>query len=147
MDREDKFFLLSLLSLAVSLFLFPLALYLLPQVWLGWIYHTPDFTGALSEYFQSSFGVTQEAAQWVVINLLFIFGIVSATVAYYAARQVRIDHKKRPGHEAVDEAVVRLKQTKHGLREVMTLLVKIAIIVFIVVIISNIMQWGMTVAG
>ena len=147
MDREDKFFLLSLLSLAVSLFLFPLALYLLPQVWLGWVYHTPDFTTTFSEYIQISLGITQEAAQWVVVNILFIIGVIFACVAYYAGRQVRLDHKKRPRQESVDEAKVRLRQTKQGLRELMSLFVKIAVIVFLVMIISNIMQWAMAVAG
>jgi hypothetical protein len=143
MDREDKFFFLSLISLAVSLFLFPLALYLLPKVWLGWVYHTPDFTVMFGEYFQASWGMPQETAQWLVVNIFFVLGAISAWVAYYAARQVRIDHKKHLPQEKVDEAQVRLKQTKQGLREIMLLLVKLAVIVFLVVIISNIVQWGM----
>lgn len=120
MEREDKFFLLSLLSLAVTLFLFPLALYLLPQAWLGWIYHTPDFVTTLNDYIQTSLGATQEASQWVVVNVLFVLSVVFAFVAYYAARQVRIDHKKRLPQEAVDEARVRLKQAKQKRREIVS---------------------------
>lgn len=147
MDREDKFFLISLFSLALSLFLFPLALYLLPQVWLGWMYHTPDFAASFSNYFQASWGVTQEAARWIVINIFFVCGALCASVAYYAARQVRIDHRKRPAHEAVDEAEVRLKRAKPGLRELMSLFVKLAVIVFLVVIVSNLVQFSVGVVG
>lgn len=96
---------------------------------------------------QTSLGATQEASQWVVVNVLFVLSVVFAFVAYYAARQVRIDHKKRLPQEAVDEARVRLKQAKQKRREIVSLVIKLTVIIFVVFVISNIMQWAMTVAG
>ncbi len=146
MDREDKFFVLSLLSLAVSLFLFPLALYLLPQAWLGWVYHMPDFITAFSEYVQLSWGVSEDGALWVVVSILFFWGVIFSFIAYYAARQVRVDHKKKVPHESVNEAGVRLKQAKQNRRAILSSLVKLAVIIFMVFVISDIMQWAMAVA-
>ncbi len=145
MEREDKFFLLSLLSLAVSLFLFPLAIYLLPQVWLGWIYHTPDFVLSFSDYIQTVLGVTQEDAQWMFVYLLLGLGCAFACVAYFAARQVRIGHKKPLPHERVNVAKLRLKQAKENRREVVFLLLKLVIIIGLIVTISQIIQWAMTI--
>lgn len=146
MGREDKFFLLSLLSLAVSLFLFPMAIYLLPQVWLGWIYHTPDFVLSFSDYIQTVFGVTQENAQWALVYVLLGLGSIFAGIAYYSARQVRVDHKKSLPHEHVNEARLRLNRAKKNRREMIFLALKLTVIVGLVVIISQVVQWAMTVS-
>lgn len=147
MERNDQFFLLGLISLAVSLFLFPLALYVLPQAWLGWTYHIPDFLLNFNDYLQDSFGITHEKASWVIFYLLFLLGLIFASVAYYAALHTRIDIKKPLPHETVNEAEVRLKQAKQNRREIFILVIKIFFISLLAFSIAEIVQWAISVSA
>lgn len=146
MERNDKFFLLSLVSLAASLFLFPLALYLLPQAWLGWNYHIPDFLLNFNDYLQASFGLTHEKASWAIFYLLFLSGLIFSGLAYYAAIHTRIDVKKSLPHESTNEAEVRLKQAKQNNREIFVLVIKIFFISLLVFSMAEIVQWAISVS-
>src|SRR5690242_2113223 len=109
MERNDKFFLLSLASLAISLFLVPVALYILPHTWLGWSYHIPDFIQNFNDYLQDALGVTSDNASWFTFYLLLLIGLIFAGIAYYAAMHTRLDFKKELPPEQVNEAEIRLK--------------------------------------
>jgi hypothetical protein len=141
MERNDKFFLLGLVSLAVSLFLFPLAIYILPQAYFGWTYHIPDFISNFNEYLQDAFGMTRRSASWTVFYSIFLMAIVFANIAYFAAMRTRHDIKKSIPHENVDEAVVRLRQANQNRRETIFLVVKLVLIMVLVFSIAEIVQW------
>jgi len=141
MEHNDKFFLLGLVSLAVSLFLFPLALYILPEAYFGWTYHVPDFILNFNEYLQDSFGMTRNSASWTVFYFIFLIAVVFANVAYFAAIRTRHDIKKQIPHEQIDEAAVRLKQANQNRRETIFLVIKLILIMVLVFSIAEVVQW------
>lgn len=146
MEQNDRYFFLSLASLAVSLFLFPLALYLLPQAFLGWAYHTPDFILSMNDYLQASLGITHEAALTSIFYGVFFLALIFAGVAYFAATHTRQDLKKTIAHESVDERQVRLRQAKQNRQEMVFLLVKIVLILIVVFFIAEMVQWAVSIS-
>lgn len=146
MEQNDRYFFLSLASLAVSLFFFPLALYILPQAFFGWAYHTPDFILNMNEYFQGLFGITLEAATSVVFYCLFFLALIFAGIAYFAATHTRHDLKKTLTHETVDERQVRLKQAKQNRRQMIFLVIKIILILMLVFFVAEIVQWAISIS-
>ena len=82
MEKNDRYFIVSLFSLAVSLFLLPLSLYLLPGVWFGWSYHIPAFIINGSSWLQDNFGLSEPIASWWMLGGLFVASLVFAGLAY-----------------------------------------------------------------
>jgi hypothetical protein len=146
MERNDKFFLLGLVSLAASLFFFPLAIYLFPQAYFGWTYHIPNFLSNFNVYLQDVFGMTLRSASWTVFYIVFLTAVVFANIAYLSAVRTRHDIKRIIPYEHVDEAVVRLKQANQNRRETIFLVIKLFFIMMLVFSVAKIVQWVVTIS-
>ena len=140
MENNDKYFILGLVSLAVTLFLLPLALYILPAVWFGWTYHLPDFILSWSNGIQTSFGLAEKSAAWWLFGTMFIVSLLFAFLAYFTTTRVNI--KPKVVYQSGENDRTK-KSAKYDPRETVFLVIKIIVIVGLVFFIAEMMQWVM----
>ena len=145
MKKNDRYFIVSLFSLAVSLFLLPLSLYLLPGVWFGWSYHIPAFIINGSSWLQDNFGLSEPIASWWMLGGLFVASLVFAGLAYLSSTQFHEEIKPTANPLLKDEDE-RVKPLKQDRRELVFLVIKIVLIMMLVYLIAEMMQWAIAVS-
>lgn len=145
-ERNERFFFLGLVSLALSLFLFPLAIYLLPQVWFGWNYRIPSFILSLNAYLQDSYGMEDSVVSWLIFYVIFGLGVLFAVLAYFAVTHFRVDIRKPMAEESIEEVKQRLKYNRKHQQNTMLLIIKLILIFLLVFVIGQIMQWAISVS-
>lgn len=145
MKKNDRYFIVSLFSLAVSLFLLPLLLYLLPGVWLGWNYHTPEFIINGNDWLQDNLGLSEQGASWWELGVLFLSSLVFSGLAYWSSTQFHEDIKPMVNSLLTDDDE-RVKPLKQDRRELFFLVIKIVLIMMLVYLVANMMQWAIAVS-
>lgn len=144
MEKNDRYFIMSLISLAASLFLLPLALYLLPNAWFGWSYHLPDFILSSNDWLQDNFSLNDQAASWVVFGVILVLSLLFAGLAYFAATRPNADMKHILTSTSEDDAAV--KPVKQDRRQLVFLIIKVAAIMILAYFIAQMMQWAIAVS-
>lgn len=109
MKQEDRLFLLGLMSLICSLFLFPFVAYLFPVVWLGWEYRIPHFVLDASLWIQTTFHTTYAVAFRWFFRLSFFAAIIFGVVAYLISHHIS---KLQEINELLQENGEHEKETK-----------------------------------
>ncbi|OGV46453.1 MAG: hypothetical protein A3F46_07730 [Legionellales bacterium RIFCSPHIGHO2_12_FULL_42_9] len=146
MGKDDKYFIVGLLSLALSLFLMPLSLFLLPQACFGWNYHIPDFVINWNNWLQDAFALSEQDAEWWVVGGLFVLSLVFAGIAYYTSTRPQYQIKPKLTSEHLPMDNHHLKPVRQDRRETVFLVIKIVVIMMLVYLIAQLMQWAIAVS-
>jgi hypothetical protein len=146
MGQNDRYFIIGLMALAVSLFLFPLSLYILPQVWFGWTYHIPDFILSLSNWLQDNLEFKEGEASWFIFYSFFFTACIFAGIAYVASARANANMKKNVVRLPFDDAEKRIKQVRQDRRDSTFLVIKMIGIGILVFVVAEIMQWAIAIA-
>ena len=143
MKREDRLFLLGLLSLIVSLFLFPFVVYLFPAVWLGWEYRVPEFVLNTSLWLQLTFHTTYDLAFLWFFRITFFAAIGFGVIAYLISRRIT-KLQTEINKEEDKEAVTFSMKAKEGSRDSVLFFLKMVVIIGLVFIVSDMIQWAIS---
>ncbi|MCH9762730.1 MAG: hypothetical protein K0U24_00620 [Gammaproteobacteria bacterium] len=161
MKREDQLFFLGLVSLVLSLFLFPFGAYLFPAVWLGWEYHIPSFVLHASAWIQATFNMPYlDAFRWF-FRLTFVFGILFAVIAYFISHHItklkteaeaeaeRLEHAEYEEHAAPDDLNIEITRDISGkpqesTKDTVLFFIKMVVILTLVFIVSDMIEWAIS---
>ena len=124
MKRDDKYFFTALISFILALVLLPIAFYMVPAAFFGWIYSFPDFMTRIVLFVQASFDLEYRTAVWWGVRVVGIPGFFFAALAYFCSskltRNIKINEYL---HEKDDpDEVAKMKQDR---RDFMFLFLKV----------------------
>ena len=142
MDKNDKYFLVGLISLAITLFLLPFACYLLPSVLFGWTYHIPDFVFAWTDTLQDMFSLNSQQASWAVWGIFFVSAAFFAVIAYVTSTKIKDEKPKISVRLSTDADEVM--PVKKDTRENLFLAIKIIAIIVLMFLLAQGLQWVMS---
>ena len=144
MKRDEQLFFIGLVALVLSLFLFPFVAYLFPAVWLGWEYKLPDFVLNSALWIESTFHTTYAMGLEWFFRLTFLAAVFFGVIAYFMAHHIS---QKKPDdvEEAESRTVIKISQkTKSNSKETVLLFLKMAVILMLVFIVSDVIQWAIS---
>src|SRR3990167_5077315 len=90
----EIYYMIGIFSLAISLGLLALSLYILPHLALGWRYSVPDFVVLWLNDLQEFYHFSEKAAAWFIFLVFFMPAIAFAVVADILSNRLdrTIDH-------------------------------------------------------
>lgn len=146
MGREDKFFLLGLLSLTFSFFLFPFAAYLFPAVWLGWEYKIPTFVVDIVLWMQVFFNTSYPFAFLWFFRITVLLALAFGGCAYFISRHITkieeaIRHQRDHEEVEVKKPLMNINQEK---RESLFFFLKMVAMISFIFMISMAIQWAIS---
>jgi hypothetical protein len=148
MKHEDRLFILGLMSLICSLFLFPFVAYLFPAVWLDWKYHMPEFVIDTVLLLQDTFQITYALALRWVLRLSFLSAIIFGVIAYVISHrisQLQQEENESIGTQAIMRKPSRIeKLKKQNNQESVLFFLKLVVIFMLVFIVSDMIQWAIS---
>ena len=137
MKREDRLFLMGLVALVCSLFLFPFVAYLFPAVWLGWKYSMPNFVLDTTLWIEVTFNTTYTMALLAAV----FFGVTAYLIAHHMSQlQAKLDSTE----EAPQMARSVSTQAKQNSKEGVLFFLKMVVIIALVFIVSDVIQWAIS---
>ncbi|MDX2346110.1 MAG: hypothetical protein QNK11_04485 [Legionella sp.] len=145
MKREDQLFLVGLVSLIFSLFLFPFVAYLFPAVWLGWEYRIPGFVLDAALWLEVTFHTTYVLAFKWFFRLTFLAAVFFGGIAYLISRH--ISKLQTEGHLTAQEEknVSKLStKAKQNSKEAVLFFLKMVVILALVFIVADVIQWAIS---
>jgi hypothetical protein len=143
MKREDRLFLLGLVSLILSLFLFPFVVYLFPAIWLGWEYSIPEFFQEALLWFEVTFHTTYDLAFLWLFRLTFFAAVVFGVIAYLISHHIT-KLQAEINKEEDEEALTFAMKAKEGSRESVLFFLKMVVIIGLVFVVSDMIQWAIS---
>lgn len=87
-QKNHKLFILGLFSLVVSLSLFALSFYIMPNLIFGWHVDTPEFIINTVQWLQYTYNYTSAAASKIVFLFVFLLALFFAGVAYFCSNRI-----------------------------------------------------------
>lgn len=138
-DRYQKnhaLFIIGLFSLVVSLSLFALCLYILPNLLFGWRYDTPGFIINWVALLQFDYNYSSQASSNIIVLAVFLLALFFAVIAYFASN--RIDNQI---YSAELEMSQEIKIPSRNRQLAIQLSAKILLIIILVVIVSALIDW------
>ena len=150
MKQEDVMYVVGLMLLAMGMLLLPLSLYILPAVWLDWVYHLPDFILSFKDYLVDHFNLTEKSSFGLIFYIFFGFSILFLAIAIYLSYCIDVMlaspavKKPEPLPEIEQSSLNVVKKTHKDRRESMLLMVKLLLIMVLVFMIADMMQWAVT---
>lgn len=148
MKHEDRLFILGLVSLIFSLFLFPFVAYLFPAVWLDWQYHMPDFVLNMTLLLQDTFHIAYALALRWILRLSFLAAVFFGVIAYIISH--RINRLQQAADEAIETETILPKPSKiakfrkQNNQESVLFFLKLVVIFMLVFIVSDVIQWAIS---
>lgn len=141
MKQEDVLFFVGLFTLAICLFCFPFALYLLPMAWFGWEYYVPGFVVDIALWNQVYFNITYELAfLWFARCILFI-AIISGAIAYWISHKLSLlEHEESEQKSGFYIS----RKIKTSSRDAVVFIVKMVGIISLVFLVANMIQWAIS---
>ena len=139
--QNDVYFILSLLSLGLSAFFLLLALYILPAVWLGWIYPLSNFIYSLNDWIEYIFIISDTAASWVMVDLFFILFLFFSCCTYFYSYKAKNDLHRAALHVSDDEQALLSYRDKQERRDTVLSIIKMVLIIGLVFIVARIMHY------
>ena len=149
MKQEDVMYVVGLMLLAMGMLLLPLSLYILPAVWLDWVYHVPSFILSAKDYLMDHLNLTEKSSYWLIFYTFFGFAITFLAVAIYLSYCIDVmlaspEVKKSERLQEIEGSMHVFKKTPKDRRESMLLVVKLIVIMVLVFMIADMMQWAVT---
>ena len=142
--QNDFYFILSLICMGCSAFFLPMALYIMPAAWLGWVYQIPDFVFAINSWAQSVFNVDENVASWIVVDLFFILFLLFSAASYYFSVKANEGFHKASQETSVNEDALRSYREKQEQRETIMLVVKMILIIGLVFVVAELVHNAIT---
>lgn len=87
-QKNEKAFVIGLLSLVISLSLFALSFYIMPNLLFGWQYSTPGFVISIVDWLQYAYNFTASGASTIVFFFVFLLALFFAVIAYYCSNKI-----------------------------------------------------------
>lgn len=135
-NTDHFLFIIGMISLIMSLALFGLTFYVLPNLLFGLIYDIPSFISEWREWIRASYEVTDYAASQIIALFLFALSLMFALIAYFSSNQ--IDNKIFRSELELQEEVTHEKKKN---RETMILVIKILFTIMMVYVFAQVFQW------
>lgn len=137
---NQKYYIVGILCLVISLALFAFSFYILPFLAFGWHYGVPDFILIWNIDMQESYKLSQTAASWLIFLGLFFPAVILAIIADILSN--RIDSQIH-GISNKNE-VKKPERMKVGAKESNGLVFKIIVIMILVFIAAQFFQWALS---
>ncbi len=145
MKREDQLFFIGLLSLLISLFLFPFVAYLFPVVWLGFEYRMPDFVLDIVLWIEGAFHLNYSLALRWFFRCIFLAAALFGFVAYRIAHHISVLQAEADLTETEMKAVEKISvKAKQSSKESVRFFLKMVVILSLVFIVSDVIQWAIS---
>ncbi len=148
MKHEDRLFLLGLVSLICSLFLFPFVAYLFPAVWLGWEYRMPDFVLNASLWIESTFHITYALAFLWFFRFVFLGAVIFGVIAYMISHHIsQLEFENDSTEEDIQLTSKISVKAKQSSKEGVLFFLKMVVIITLVFIVSDVIQWAISLSS
>lgn len=135
-QQNHKLFIIGLASLVISLSLFALSFYIMPNLLFGWGYDTPEFITNFVEWFQYTYNYSESAASKLVFLIVFVLASIFASIAYYCSN--RIDNQIYSLELQESKQLQKVQTTD---REGLRLVLKILFITLLIFLAAALFEW------
>jgi hypothetical protein len=81
-QKNNKLFIICMISLVTALGLLAFSLYILPVLFWHAYYNVPEFVSTLHEWLKENYAFTESGANWTVFLIFFIPGIIASIITY-----------------------------------------------------------------
>jgi MFS family permease len=137
-QHNQKYYIVGIICLMLSLGLFCLSVYMIPYAWFGWSYDIPDFAQNLASTLQANYQLTPKASVWIVILIFFLPALILAFIADILSN--RIDNEIH-GLNTIEK---EKPKKKPGDGESANLILRIFLILLLVFVAAEIFQWAIS---
>ena len=138
-QHNPKVYIIGLLCMIISMALFGLGAYALPNLAFGLNYSIPSIIYNWMSWIHIAYDLTEKQAGWLVLLVIFILGFVASIVTYAISNRIETEmYSIEPAREEVHQ---KSKQW----REVGPLVLKISFILAIIFISAKLFQWVLTI--
>ena len=135
-QQNHALYIISMISMILSISIFCFTAYILPFLLFGWIYDVPGFILYWQEWFQRQYGMTDFSSSGLVFLIFFVLGLMTALIAYITSN--RLENEVLDIHPENKDRLVRIKRDA---KETASILSKIVIIVILVFIAVALFEW------
>ena len=138
-DRYQKnhlLFIISLVSLLISLVLFAFTLYMLPHLLFGWRYDAPEFIPFWTEWLQYQYNVSEAAASKLILFLFVLLSLIFGLITYFSSNRIE-NQIFSSGLSGTNKSPIFKKSTREGV----ALGLKIFFIIIIIFVAASLLQW------
>lgn len=134
-QRNEMYYMIGIICLCVSLGLFALSLYILPNLAFGWRYEMPEFVSMWRALLQERYHFGEKASEWLIFFVFFFPAILFAIVADIFSNRI----EKQWNRTDSGNSSQAMKSTRDG--ESNRLIIKIIGIIILVFITAQFFQW------
>lgn len=134
-QHNQKMYIIGLTSLLISMMLFGLGAFILPRVVFGIAYNIPAFIFDWTNLIQVVYGLSEKAAGWIILLVVFLAGFFFSIVTYVVSH--RIDSEI---YHIEPEPVTEKKPAKE-IRETVLLVIKVLIIIAVIFLATKLFLW------
>jgi len=136
-ERNNKVFLLAMISMITSLTLLGFILYILPYLMFDWVYNVPEFIAAWEEWFVDNYNYSNHGARRFLLFLFVLLDFFCIIVAYLTSNTI----EKQIFKSEIQSTIIPTKKNNNVDSEGLNLSLKIIFIIFIVLFIGMFFQW------
>ncbi len=138
-QHSPKVYIIGMVCMIVSMGLFGLGAYILPNVIFGLIYSIPDFIFDWTNLVQIAYGLNEKKAGWLVLAIIFLLGFLASIVTYAVSN--RLDNEIYDIQtDKTDDEDISEKWKDTG-----PLILKIIFILVLVFTIAKLFQWAISI--
>lgn len=134
--NAEIYYIVGILCLVVSIGLFALSFYVLPNLAFGWHYSLPDFVSLWSNSLQEKYHLSEKAAAWFIFLGVFLPALCLAILADILSNQIE---RKVYRIEETKDTVIKSRRGEE--KESNVLVVKIIVIIVLVFVAAQFFQW------
>ena len=137
-QQNQKFYIIGLVCLLISMALFATGAYILPRVAFGLNYNIPAFMFDWTNLVQAAYGVSEKSAGWFIYGLFFLLGFLFSIVTYVLSNHIdnQIYAIEEPEKTAVTVTKPNTAMTESG-----PLVLRVILIIAFIFIIAKIFHW------
>lgn len=135
LQRNEVYYIIGIVSLCISLGLFALSFYILPNLAFGWRYELPEFVPVWINLLQESYHLSEKASAWVIFLGLFLPALLLVIIADILSNRV----ENRIYHLEEERPTQKRAPVQHT--ESSRLILKILGIIILVFVAAQFFQW------
>lgn len=135
-QQNHALYIISMISMVLSISIFCFTAYILPFLLFGWIYNVPGFIIHWQVWMQRHYGMTDLGSSSVLFLFFFGLGLIAAIIAYITSN--RLENEVLDIHPENKDDAIRIKR---DVKESASILSKIVIIVICIFVALALLEW------
>lgn len=138
-QKNRKLFILSMLSLIVSLSLFAFSFYVLPYLVFAWRYDIPEFIVNWQVWFTEGMGFAERKANVLIFFSCFIPALIAGYISYWSSNKIENEIYGITPKKPVDE-----KNFGEEVKDTFSFGFRLSLIILLIVVGVFLLEWLIT---